>query len=596
MEEDILLSKKEKHQSAVFHGHSKSDNVTGHLVYANYGSREDFARLKEAGIEVNGSIALVKYYGTQGDRALKIKAAELAGARGCIIYSDPGDDGYYKGPVWPDGPWRPSDSVQRGGVSLMSWVVGDVLTPGWASTPGADRVPLEKNPGLVNIPSLPLSWRDAKVLIKSLKGHGREAWDEWRGGDLHIEWWTGGSSSPIVQLMNLQDENEKQPIRNVIGRIQGVEQPDKTVYVGNHRDAWCFGAVDPGSGTAVFLEVVRVFGELVRLGWRPRRTIVFASWDAEEYNLIGSTEHVEERISQLRSHGVAYLNVDSAVSGHHFFAAASPVFRDPLYRVLDRVGHPRENKTLLQAWNIDQARLEGLGAGSDYVAFQDLAGTSSIDFGFRGKHGAYPYHSCYDSFDWMKKLADPDFSFHAAVARVWGLLILEIADEPLIEYDFVYYASEVRRYIDTLKGDITKAPGGGADKLDLQKLYAASDDFTKNADRFKEFSEAWNRDIGPSVLESRETMILRILHNTRVSNFETLLLDLPDDDDDRVGGIPGRTQFKHVIFGPQLWSGYDEAYFPAVRDMMEKGDWEAAQQQVDIAAERIRQAARKLLY
>lgn len=592
--------------SEVFHGHSKSDNVTGPLIFANYGSREDFADLAELGINVTGAVVIVKYYGTQGDRALKVKAAELAGAKGCLIYSDPLDDGAARGPTIPDGIWRPADSVQRGSVSLMSWIVGDVLTPGWASTPGADRIPIENNPGLVNIPSLPLSWRDADPLLRALQGHGAQL------DDRISQSWTGNTSSPdnpIVNLQNLQDENQKQPIRNVLGRIVGIETPEKTVYIGNHRDAWCFGAVDPGSGTAVFLEVVRVFGELMQLGWRPRRSIVFASWDAEEYNLIGSTEHVEERIDQIRADGVAYLNVDSAISGHKFWADASPLFLRPLHRVLDRVALPGANRTLMADWHDRETKLGGLGAGSDYVAFQDLAGCSSIDFGFKGQDHGYPYHSCYDTFDWLKKFADPTMEFHAAIAQVWALLILEIADEPVIGFDFPFYAAEVQRYVGDLERNVAGMEDEGAKAIDLKPLRDASNVFVDNALEFDGYESSWSAMVGsPSLMESRETAIRRVSHNTRMSDFETFLLDLPEkydlpdkgegegESEYREGGIPGRTQFKHVIFGPQLWSGYEEAYFPGIRDMLEQKDWLQAQEQVEIAAKRLSYAAKKLVY
>jgi len=237
----------QKQQTLVFHGHSRAGNVTGPLIYANYGSREDFQRLRDDGVNMTGAIALVRYYGTQGDRAMKVKAAEQAGAAGCLIYSDPKEDGFLKGEPWPNGRWRPSDGVQRGAVSLMSWVVGDVLTPGWASVVGAERVSKDNNPGLVNIPSLPLAWRDTQRLLQVLKGHGQMVPEGWRGGVPEIEeWWSGNQSSPIVHLKNEQDEVEQQAIWNVMGVIEGVEEKAKKVIVGNHRDSWCFGAGDPG--------------------------------------------------------------------------------------------------------------------------------------------------------------------------------------------------------------------------------------------------------------------------------------------------------------------------------------------------------------
>jgi hypothetical protein len=278
---------KDRDQSYVFHGLSKSGNVTGPLVYANFGSREDFQNLKDNGIKVNGSIALVRYGGGQGDRALKVKDAELAGAVGCIIYSDPKEDGFVKGKPWPDGRYRPSDSVQRGTVALTSFIAGDVLSPGFASLPdGGKRISKENNPALNKIPSLPIAWRDAQVLLQSLKGHGKKLdKDYWKGGIPDVEWWTGDENSPIVQVLNEQDEVERQPIYNVLGKIEGIEQKEKSIIIGNHYDSWCFGGVDPGSGTAVLLELIHAFGDLTRYGWRPRRTIEFIAWDAEEYNL-----------------------------------------------------------------------------------------------------------------------------------------------------------------------------------------------------------------------------------------------------------------------------------------------------------------------
>ena len=385
IEEELAYTDPPREQTLVFHGHSRAGNVTGPLIYANYGSREDFKMLEDSGIDLKGTIALVRYYGSQGDRALKVKAAESFGCAGCIIYSDPAEDGFRKGEIYPEGRYMPSDGVQRGAVSLMSWVVGDVLSPGFASLPGESRrVSKDKNPGLNNIPSIPLAWRDAQSLLQALKGHGAKLHDDWIGGVPDVEWWSGDQSSPVVHLMNEQDEVERQPIYNVVGKITGLEQPEKTIVVGNHRDAWCFGAADPGSGTAVFLEVVRIFGELRELGWIPLRTIEFASWDGEEYNLIGSTEHVEARMEDLRRNGFAYLNVDVAVMGNAFQAAASPLFEQALLRVLDRTSDPNGNKTLRSIWDEKNSTLQGLGAGSDYVAFQDMAGTSSIDMGFRG--------------------------------------------------------------------------------------------------------------------------------------------------------------------------------------------------------------------
>ena len=529
IEEELAYTDPPREQSLVFHGHSRTGNVTGPLIYANYGSREDFKFLEDKGVEVKGSIALVRYYGSQGDRALKIKAAELAGAVGCIIYSDPAEDGFVQGPVYPDGRYRPSDSVQRGGVSLMSWVVGDVLSPGFASLPGEKhRESKDNNPGLNNIPSIPLAWRDAQKLLEVIQGKGVKLEGDWVGGVPDIEWWSGDQSSPTVHLKNEQDEVERQPMYNVLAKITGTEQPEKTVTIGNHRDAWCFGSVDPGSGTAVFLEIVRIFGELTRLGWRPLRTIQFASWDGEEYNLVGSTEHVEARMDDYRRDGFAYINVDVAVLGNDFGASASPLLEKPLLRVLDRTSDPIVNKSLREIWDENKKAVQGLGAGSDYVAFQDMSGTSSIDLGFRGP--PYPYHSCYDNFEIVDSILDPGFKYHTVLGQIWGLLILELADRPILPFDLEAYASAVKTYVDDLQSYANgKASSSSSPTLNLKPLYSAAALFAENARTFHDWDRSWSENVySTNVFETNLLALKRMDHNARMADFETNLLDLEE--------------------------------------------------------------------
>ena len=543
IEEIPLYTDPPREQTLVFHGHSRSGNVTGPLIYANYGSREDFQKLKEVGIDVKGSIALVRYYGSQGDRALKVKAAELAGAVGCIIYSDPAEDGFSKGAVFPDGRYMPRDGVQRGSVAMTAWVAGDVLSKGFASLPGESRRDSkDDNTGLNNIPSIPLAWRDAQELLRVLKGHGKEITksanselgEDWIGGVPDIEWWTGDKTSPIVQLKNEQDEEERQPIYNVVGRFTGLEQPEKSIIVGNHRDAWAFGAADPGSGTAVFLEVIRIFGELRKLGWAPLRTVEFASWDGEEYNLIGSTEHVESRMDDIRRNGFAYLNVDVAVVGTDFEPAGCPVFEKALLRVLDRIYDPNTNNTLRSIWDDRSRALKGLGAGSDYVAFQHMAGTSSIDLSFSGP--PFPYHSVYDNYDWMRLFGDPGFKYHRALAQAWALLILEMSDSPVLPFDFQAYARAVKGYVDDLdKHAAVKVSRHEA--FDLKPLQNAAEEFVQNAREFHEFDQSWSDAVfGRGGLETNVMAIRRMSHNTRMANFETNLLDVD-------GGVSAVSRF-----------------------------------------------------
>ena len=514
-----------------FHGHSKSGNVTGPLVYANFGSREDFQTLADQGISVNGSIALVRYYGTEPDRALKIKAAELAGAVGCIIYSDPSQDGFVKGPAYPDGRYMPEDGVQRGAVSLMSQVVGDVLSPGFASTPGMkNRLHPEDSPGLVQIPSLPLAWRDAKPLLQALKGYGSQVPKEWVGGVPQVEeWWTGSEKSPTIHLMNLQDEVNQMPIYNIHGTIVGMEEREKKIIVGNHRDSWCMGSVDPGSGTAVFMEVIRAFGELLTYGWRPLRTIEFVSWDGEEYNLIGSTEHVEKEIENHRANGYAYLNVDVGVSGPNFRASGSPVFERTLLQILGRLSDPYANKTLKEIWSDAGSKLQPLGAGSDYVAFQDIAGTSSIDFGFEGE--PYPYHSCYESYDWMEKFGDPDFQYHKILAQVWSLLLLDLAENPMMSFDLTAYANAIAGWVEDLDAF---AKSKSAD-VSMEDLYTAAQKLKETTGQFEEWAQVWHDTVwGSGGYESNVMAIQRVDHNARMASFDTHLLDLAKD-----GGVRG---------------------------------------------------------
>ncbi|BDD56906.1 hypothetical protein MPDQ_006371 [Monascus purpureus] len=583
-------------QVPVFHGHSKAGNVTGPLVYANYGSRDDFKLLADRGISLNGSIVLVRYYGTETDRALKIKAAELAGAAGCIIYSDPAEDGFLQGPAYPKGRYMPADGVQRGGVSLMSWVVGDVLSPGFASTPEEKRrLKPEDSAGLNSIPSLPIAWRDAQKLLQALKGHGSTVPPEWVGGVPDVDgWWTGDTTSPRVNLANIQDEVERQPIYNVLGQITGLEQPEKKIIVGNHRDSWCLGGADPGSGTAVFLEVIRVFGELLTYGWRPLRTIEFASWDGEEYNLIGSTEHVENDLDALRSDAYAYLNVDVGVSGTEFEVAASPLFERIVVQILGRVSDPVANQTLKDIWQSKGKKLAGLGAGSDYVAFQDIAGTSSIDFGFGGS--PYPYHSCHENFDWMVKFGDPGFQFHRMLGEFWGLLLVGLADTPILPFDLESYANYLSNYVADLETyaktknvPVVHEPSS-ADSVNIQPLFDAAAQFKDAAEQFSSFDKLWHDAVwNAGGFENNIMGVQRITHNNRIAEFETNLLDLREG-----GGVPNRTQFKHVIFGPQTWSGYDEAFFPAIRDSIDSGNWTQTQEWVDRVADILNDAVSKL--
>ncbi|KAK1749534.1 hypothetical protein QBC47DRAFT_151719 [Echria macrotheca] len=589
LEEDDPGGEKAGHQTMAFHGHSKSGDVSGPLLYANYGTKDDYRRLKELGIDTQGAIALVRYGGQPSDRALKVKEAEKAGFAGCLIYSDPADDGFVKGDTAPNGPYMPADGVQRGAVSLMSYVVGDVLTPGWGSRQDQPRLKPEESPALPKIPSLPLAWRDAQILLQHIKEYGVKVPEGWAGGVPDIgQWWTGNSTSPTVRLKNEQDEVTKQPIWNVYGKIIGVEQPEKRIIIGNHRDSWGPGAADPHSGTAVMLELIRIFGDLLADGWRPLRTIEFMSWDGEEYNLIGSTEYVEQNDELLRNDGFAYINLDTAVTGSVLHAAGSPMFNRLLLEVLNDIQDPVFNGTSLRSrWDDRHGELEGLGAGSDYVAFQDIVGMSSLDLHFDGP--AYPAHSSYETFDWMDQVGDPGFVYHTLLGQLVGRLILELADRPILPFDMAHYSNSLGKWISELEAWVgeqksDKKPAG----FSVQPLKDAHHDIVTSIREFNKWELSWEGSIISSGgFEPAGLGRKRCEYNARMARFETDLLD--------EAGIPNRTQFKHVVFGPQLESSYDEEYFPSIRDTIRADEWEAAGILVERVANIIKNAGRRLI-
>ncbi|KAK5137538.1 hypothetical protein LTR08_008518 [Meristemomyces frigidus] len=600
----------DRQQTMAWHAHSRSGEVQGPLIYANGGSKEDFAYLRDQGIVTSGTIALIKSGG--GDLSAKVRAAESAGCIGVLLYSDPSD-------VPADAIWRPSaDMVQRGSVGLSNHVMGDPLTPGFASTLDASRLSKDGNPGLPKIPSLPLSWRDAKVLISSLETQGVKAPPKWVHGpaDFSKEWFTGNASSspadtsgPIIHLKNLNEENPLQQIWNLHAMIEGLESPSKKIVIGNHRDAFCFSAVDPGSGSAVLMEVVRIFAELRKLGWRPLRTIEFVSWDAGAFDAVGSTEYVEDHVEAIRDDGIAYLNVGAGVSGSTFRAGGSPVWQKPLLHVLGRVGDPGGNVTLKQLWDQHGSQLSGLNqAGGDYVPFQSLAGKSSIDFGFVAGGAApdsaaggdyYPSRSCHETFEWMAEFGDPGFHYHRTLAQVWALLILEIADRPLIPFDLKIYVGKLHEWITTLEREVvgTYATLAGVQRASasemlaqtnftLQPLKAAADQLAQDVEAFGRFEDVWTSQVlGSGGLETTQFALRRGEYNDRLAHFETGLLDLEQGR----GG-----QFRHVVFGPRGEEG-GGGYFPGVRDKVAVGDWVGAAEVVGRAAERVVRAGRGLV-
>lgn len=592
----------------VFHGYSRAGNVTGHLVFANYGHEADYTYLRDIGVKMDGAIAIVKYGGLQSDNALKVRSAERWGIKGVLMYSDPANDGSARGRAWPEGPWRPQESVERGTVALSGSVLGDPLTPGWASTESATSISKDGNPGLVNIPSLPLSAHEAASLLKALRGHGKPLADvpTWPGG-LDLEWWTGDDTSPVVHLQNDQSEGEKEAIYNVIGTIRGEVDISKQIIVGSHHDSWCFGAADAASGTAIMLEVIEVFNLLRMQGWRPLRTIKFASWDAKEYNLAGSTEFVEDHLTDLRRDGVAYLNIDVGVTGPNFRVRGSPSLQRSLFHAMNRVAVPELfNGTVKDVWDQRGGRVAGLGASGDFAAFQDIAGVSALDIGFEGDSDLRG--SCYQTYEWMETFGDPDFNYHRLLAQIWVLVILDLAQEPLLPVRLDDYADSIFQWAHNLQFEVVeKIRKGEVDgdqaRIDFTTIGSAADAFKEKAEAFHNWEMAWYSElIGRGGFETTYLEDKRVHHNEQVMRFEKNLLDLGDDDPGNTVNypgvsftgfkldyvranvllqIPGRNQLKHTIFAPSLDNSLEEEYFPAVRDAMRKGNWENAQAQLD---------------
>src|SRR5215203_2178556 len=424
----------------LFNGYSATGDVTGPVVYANYGLPNDYEDLKKAGVDVKGKIVIVRY--GNSFRGVKAKVAEQNGAIGCIIYSDPEDDGYMQGDVFPKGPWRPVASGQRGSVQYLFDYPGDPLTPGKPSIPGVVRLKPEEATNLTRLPVQPIAYDVARTILSQLKGPLRP-----RGfqGGLPFAYHAGGTNDVKLRL-KVDMDYKLRTIWNVVARIDGNEEKDRWVVLGNHRDAWVFGAVDPNSGSSAMLEVGRGFGQLLKHGWKPRRTIILCSWDAEEYGLVGSTEWAEEMAAELKEKAVAYLNLDAAVSGPHFGASSVPSLWKLMRGATRDVKDPKTGKSIYQQWqdrsrenrpegdqDMREARIGALGSGSDYTPFLQHLGVASTDMGFNGDYGVY--HSAYDSFYWMDRFGDPGFTYHVASAQVWGTLAMRLANADGLSFD-----------------------------------------------------------------------------------------------------------------------------------------------------------------
>jgi N-acetylated-alpha-linked acidic dipeptidase len=450
--------------------YAPSADLTAEVVYVNRGAAEDYDRLAAMGIDVRGKVALARYFG--GYRGGKSLEGEKRGVAAILVYSDPIDDGWYQGEVYPAGPWGPLSHFQRGANVYDFLVPGDPLTPGWASTAGAKRISASESVILPKVPMMPLSARDAAEILRRLRGPAVPS--GWQGLALADTYRTG--AGPVRVHLAIENTRERRTITNVIGVLRGTDEPDRKILLSNHHDAWVYGAVDPSSGTATMISLARALGALARQGLRPRRTIVFGNWDAEEFTLTGSTEWGEEQEADLARNAVVCINVDASTSGRSFSASASPLAFAAIRETAADIADPgapgksvadtwRENagKTNIRSYATDAGAAGGeslpvaiLGSGSDYTVFFNRIGVPSIDLVFDGPYGVY--HSVYDDYAWMAKAGDPGFLYHAAMARYAGVLALRYANADLYPFD----ARRLRRRDRALCRGSRRRPESGA--------------------------------------------------------------------------------------------------------------------------------------
>ena len=584
-------------QLPTYNSYSIDGDVTGPLVYVNYGLPEDYERLDRLGISVKGAIVIARYGNSW--RGIKPKVAAEHGAVGCIIYSDPKDDGYFVDEVFPKGPMRPSTGVQRG--SVMDFAAanpGDPLTPGVGATAEASRLAIQDAKSLTRIPVLPISYGDAQPLLEALGGPMAPV--EWRGA-LPISYHVG--PGPAKVHLKLAFNWDLKPVNNVIARIQGSEQPDEWVVRGNHHDAWVNGAEDPTSAMVVLLEEARAIGELVKQGFKPKRTIVFAAWDGEEPMLLGSTEWVEAHASELREHGVAYINTDStgrgflSMGGSHslerFINDVAQDVKDPQtgLSVKERrrlrdlsVASAEGRKELRERGDL---RIEALGSGTDFTAFLDHVGVPSLDLGFGGQDEGGIYHSIYDDFYWYTHFSDTDFAYGKALAQTVGTAVLRLANADLLPFEFTGLAETTKLYLKELRAlaDQQRAEVAERNRQIEEGVFKAVADprrpipapvraeappflnftpienaivaLTRNAERYEAaLSKAWFAGVPPETLRSL---------NQGLRESERRLTD--------PSGLLRRPWYKHLLYAPGVYTGYGVKTMPGVREAIEAKAW-----------------------
>ena len=600
-------SNQKSEQLPTYNAYSPDGDVTAPLVFVNYGLPEDYEKLDHLGISVKGAIVIAKYY--QSWRGVKPKVAAEHGAIGCLIYSEPRDDGYGVDDVFPKGPMRNPDGVQRGSVmDFASASPGDPLTPGIGATPDAKRLTLKEAKSIAKIPVLPISYGDAQPLLAALKGP--MAPEEWRGG-LPIPYHVG--PGPAKVHLKLEFNWDIKPVYDVIAKIPGSVAPDEWIIRGNHHDAWVNGAEDPVSGQAPLLEEARAFGTLLKQGWKPRRTIIYAAWDGEEPMLLGSTEWVEAHADELRQHAAVYINTDGndrgllAMGGSH-----------TLEHFINGVAHDVEDsETKMSVWErlhlaeIAEAkspdarselrqrgdlRIHALGSGTDFTGFLDHIGVATLDLAYEGETDQGIYHSIYDDFYWYTHFSDFDFVYGRALAQTVGTSVIRLADAEVLPLDFTDFADTVHKYtkdLEKLLADkqeeirernkeleegVFKAtfdprrPTVAPPKeevpphLNFAPMENAAEALTRSAERYHTALNLKQATLGDESAES-----LRALNAQLIDSERTLTND---------EGLPRRPWYKHLLYAPGIYSGYGVKTVPGVREGIEQKHYAEADAEI----------------
>lgn len=555
----------------VFNAYSSDGDVTGEVVYVNYGMPADYERLDEMGISVKGRIVLARYGG--GWRGIKPKVAWERGAVGCLIYSDPRDDGYFQGDVYPAGPYRPEHGAQRGSVMDMPVAPGDPLSPGWASEPGAKKLAREDAPTILKIPVLPISYGDALPLLRALGGPVAPA--EWRGA-LPVTYHVG--PGPAEARVKLAFDWQSRPLHNVIVRIEGSTFPDEWIMFGNHHDAWVNGADDPISGAVSLMETARGLSELLKSGWRPKRTIILALWDGEEWGLLGSTEWAEKHGAELRDKAAVYINTDGTGKGW-LGTGGSHGLQRLVSEVAMEIPDPRTGKPIAeesrrrQVMRTPEAEravreqdpglwLDPLGSGSDFTPFLQHLTLSALNLGFGGESSGGVYHSAYDTIAWYSRFSDADFAYGRTLAQTTGTLLLRLADAVVLPFQFTDTADTLMRYVVELEALAAERKEAG---VDLAPVRAA-------VESLRRAGQAYEKAYAGVTSVPSATLLGR----AELRTLNTLLLQserkLGNSD-----GLPRRDWFKHQIYAPGFYTGYGVKTMPQIREGLEERRFPEAQ-------------------